>query len=199
MKKVSAHNLAAKKIILFLIASVLLLFSCKTGKPLNKVENEVRIQTPFSENQYRSDVKFIRAVYSHEGEDIAQDKTRAIMKAQLAIAQNASSLIKSYLKDYAAECKIVNTELQGSYQSIGEIWTRERLTNCNIIGEELYKNKKTGLYTYWVAMEMSRDELYKKTVNHINADEHLRQDFEESRFRKIFDNGIKEIEKENQQ
>ena len=199
MKITSANYF--KQVFLFLLAftSVVFIFSCKSGKPLTKSEDQVRIETPFTESGFRSDSKFIRAVYSHQSEDISQAKTRAIMKAQLAIAQTAGSLIKSYLKDYVAERKITNTELEGNYQSIGEIWTRERLNNCNIIGEELYKNKTTGLYTFWIAMEMSREELYAKTVNRIKSDDRLRQDFEEARFRKIYDEGMKELEKENVQ
>ncbi|MBK7851584.1 MAG: hypothetical protein IPJ66_10735 [Bacteroidetes bacterium] len=189
----------AAKVIAFLAVFPALFFACKPSKPLAKVEEQVRIETPFSGSQYRSDNKFIRAVYSHESEDISQAKTRARMKSELAIAQTAGSLVKSYLKDYTAERKLEKTELNSNYQAIGELWTREHLTNCIVIGEELYKNKTTGLYTYWVAMEMNREELYTKTVSRIKADDRLRQDFDEQQFRKVYEQGINELQKEQNQ
>lgn len=174
-------------------------FACKSGKPFAKAEDEVKFDLPFSADRYQSDAKFIRSVFSHKSEDISQAKVRATMKAQMAIAQAAGSLTNGLLKEYVDERKITDTELNGRYQSMGEIWIHERLTNCNIIGEELYKNKNTGLYTYWIAMELDRDELYKETVKRIKSDDRLRQDFDEQNFRKIYEEGIKKLEKEQVQ
>ena len=86
-------------------------------------------------------------------------------------------------------------EFNDKFNAITELVMKEQLANTKIIGEEVYRNKETGKYTYYIALEMDTEELLNKSVKGITRNERLRQDFEEEKFRKIFELEMQKLEK----
>ncbi len=185
--------------VLFMLA--LSFSACQTGKKVAKVEKQDKLILPFSSNSYQSDQKYFRFVQSHESTDLSLAKTRAIMKAQVGLASSVEALLKSVMDNYTSERKLSQSEVNDSYKEISRLVVYRNLRHTKIIGEEAYLDKADKKYTYWVAIEVSAQDVYSEAVKGISASEKLRQDFDESRFRKEFDEEMrkKELEQNNLQ
>ena len=181
-------------IVLFIMA--MLTTGCSKTKEIAKVEHLEKIELPFSDKNYRSNGQFLRFVQMHESSDLSIAKSRALMKAQAGLVQTASVLVKSVMYNFLNERKIDDkNELNDKFNAITELVMKEQLANTKIIGEEVYRNKETGKYTYYIALEMDTEELLNKSVKGITRNERLRQDFEEEKFRKIFELEMEKLEK----
>ncbi len=194
MKKHSSRFIAslAPLSILFLM---IITSSCIKTKNIAKVEKLEKIELPFSGKDYRTNGQFLRFVQLHESSDLSAAKSRAMMKAQAGIAQTANVLVKSVMYNYMNERKIdEKNEFNDKYNAITELVIKEQLNNTNIIGETVFRDKESGRYTYYVALEMDANALLNKSVKGITHNERLRQDFEEERFRKIFDAEMEKLE-----
>ncbi|MBK8417093.1 MAG: hypothetical protein IPL22_22795 [Bacteroidetes bacterium] len=193
--KQNSTRLMAGSAPVWIILITLLAVACSKTKEIAKVEQLEKIELPFSDKDYRTDSEFLRFVQMHESSDLSTAKSRALMKAQAGIAQTANVLVKSVMYNYVNERKIdAKNEFNDKYNAITELVIKEQLTNTRIIGETVLKDKESGRYTYYVALEMAADELLNKSVNGITRNERLRQDFEEERFRKIFETEMNKLE-----
>lgn len=183
-------------IIIFMLGVV----ACHSGKKITKVEQQEKIILPFAGSDYRTNEKYLRFVQSHESVDLSNAKSRALMKAQAGIAQTASVLVKSVMHNYLNERKIdEQSEYGDKYNAITQLVLKEKLNNTRIIGEEVYRDKATGKYTYYIALEMNADELLEKSINGISGNARMHQDFEEERFRKIFNDEMTKFDTEHLQ
>jgi len=179
----------------WIILITLVVVACSKTKEIAKVDHLEKIELPYSDKDYRTNSEFLRFVQMHESSDLSTAKSRALMKSQAGIAQTANVLVKSVMYNYVNERKIdVKNELNDKYNAITELVIKEQLTNTRIIGETVFRDKESGRYTYYVALEMAADELLNKSVNRITRNERLRQDFEEERFRKIFETEMNKLE-----
>ena len=194
MKQISSLKFAGIAPV-WLIVMLILTVSCSKTKKLTKVEKLEKIELPFSEKDYRTNGQFLRFVQMHESMDLSSAKSRAMMKAQAGIAQTANVLVKSVMYNYTSERKIDElNEFNDKYNAITKLIIKEQLNNTKIIGEAVFRDKETGRYTYYIALEMAADELLNKSVSGITRNERLRQDFEEERFRKIFEAEMEKLE-----
>lgn len=184
-------------IIVFVFVSLaLFLGACHSGKKLAKVENQEKIVLPFSSSNYRTDDRYFRFVQSHESTDLSLAKTRAIMKAQIGLAGTVEVLLKAVMDNYTGERKIKLSEMNDKYNEISQLVLYRNLKNTHIIGEEAYVNKADKNYTYWVAIEVNSNDIYSDLVKGISSTDKLRQDFDEAKFREIYNEEIRKKEAE---
>ncbi len=185
-------------IIAFILLSfALLLGACHSGKNIAKVENLEKVTLPFSSSDYRTDEKHFRFVQSHESTDLSLAKTRAVMKAQIGLAGTVEVMLKSVMENYTAERKIKLSEMNDKYSEISRLVLYRNLKNTRIIGEEAFMNKTDKSYSYWVAIEVDAADIYNDIVKGITSSDKLRQDFDEAKFREIYNEEIRK--KENEQ
>ena len=179
-----------------ILSFTFLIGACHSGEKIAKVENQEKIILPFSSSNYRTDDKYFRFVQSHESTDLSLAKTRAIMKAQIGLAGTVEVLLKAVMDNYTGERKIKLSEMNDKYNEISQLVLYRNLKNTHIIGEEAYVNKADKNYTYWVAIEVNSNDIYSDLVKDISSSDKLRQDFDETKFREIYNDEIRKKEAE---
>ena len=119
------------------------------------------------------------------------------MKAQIGLAGTVEVMLKSVMENYTAERKIKLSEMNDKYSEISRLVLYRNLKNTRIIGEEAFMNKTDKSYSYWVAIEVDAADIYNDIVKGITSSDKLRQDFDEAKFREIYNEEIRK--KENEQ
>ena len=171
--------------------------SCGSGKKIARVEKQEKVELPFTGSDYRTGKGYLRFVQSHESSDLSNAKSRAMMKAQTGLAQTAEVLLKSVMESYTGERHLESkSEFAEKYNAITQLVIKKKLRNTLIIGEEVYYSKEKDTYTYFIAVEMDAGELRDNYISGISDSGKLRQDFEEAKFRKVFEEEMNKLDVE---
>ncbi|MBN1253083.1 MAG: hypothetical protein JXA16_13180 [Bacteroidales bacterium] len=185
-----------KTILKTLLISLLLinLIGCNSERKLTKATKSKEIEIPFSDKKYKTDKNHFRAVQSGTSTEMATAKKIATVNAKAELASNIQSTIKIVTENYTNQRNYGNKiEIENKFEELTKEVTNQLLTNVKIIDEKLLKDK-SGKFTYWIAVEMNKDEVLNNMQNQISKDEKLQIDFDKFQFEKIFN---QEMEKYN--
>jgi hypothetical protein len=69
------------------------------------------------------------------------------------------------------------------------------MSNVKEIGEKLFQ-EADGSYSYWIALEASKKEVFEKIDAKISNDAKLKLDYDKQKFQQIFDAEIKKLAEE---
>ena len=174
------------------ILSVSLIFAvagCGNTKNLSKKEN-----VPLTGKQYSTDKDYFRATQSGKSPDLATAKKIALQNARTELASGIESTLKAVIENYTNQRTVGDKQEFGSkFQEDARTVVNQVLNDVRIIGDEVYK-EANGSFTYYIAIEMSKDALTKNLNDRISKDAKLQLDFDEYQFRKIFDEEMKKFE-----
>lgn len=167
-------------LILVMAISIVSLFSsCSSTKKAvkaNKAETgiEVEIVDPF-DNKYSNDTNnAFRAVYKGVSLDWNEAKNIAIMQCQSAIIMKIKGKIKTALSEYVNQYAINNkdnriiTDINKSFESYHITYAEGELANIRQVNSHCTQNLKTNEYSYWVAMEIDKNDIVEYNKNIIN-------------------------------
>lgn len=73
---------------------------------------------------------------------------------------------------------------------------RQDVKDVNVIGEKLFR-QKDGLYSYWIAIESSKETTLTGVYDGISKDAQLKLDFDKYQFEKIFNDEMSKYEAEH--
>lgn len=147
------------------IAATTLLFntSCRNSKELSATAGETKVVQPFSTKEFASDDAFIRYVASEKANDLSIAKSVALIQAQTGLAMLANKEIEGMFTDYLNYKKGPQQSTSVKHvQSLFDGLVQIRMPRVRIIGEEVYRDNKTGQYTYYIAAQISLEELEKR-------------------------------------
>lgn len=188
--------------ILPLLALVFLLLngSCRSRKEVSAVEGKQKVAEPFTSKEYRSDEQYLRYVASEESRDLSSAKSVAFIQAQTGIAMEANKEIEGMFTNYlnfdkSGENPQASKHIQYLFDGIVQI----RMPYTRIIGEEAYRDPQTGFYTYYVASEVSINELEKESLRLLQEDERLKTIISENEYREVMEKKIQERKASRQQ
>lgn len=186
-----------KKSILFIAAIVVLsIASCSHKKEISSITKSTRVELPLQGSKYNTDKKYIRAVQNGQSPNIATAKKIALQNAKTEIAQNITSIMKIVSEQYTNQSSAGNTnDYENKFEENSRSVVNQELSNIKIIGEEVLKEKK-GDYSYWIAIEINKEELADKMKNKLSTDAKTKLNFDHARFKKIFDEEMNKFEQQ---
>lgn len=185
---------------LLLIPAVaaLTLAGCKSKKttPVQKETGAVEITVPFSGKEYRSDENTFRAKQVGKSPDIATAKKIAFQNARGEMAGNINATVKRVTDQYTNQRTVGNTqEFENKFEELSREVVNLQMSNVKEIGEKIFK-EPDGSYTYWIAIEAGKKEIFEKLDAKISSDAKLKLDYDKQKFQQIFDAEMKKMSEE---
>jgi len=171
-----------------LSASMFAVVGCKSSKSLPSVEaGSVEVEVPLTGREYRSNAEFFRASQSGKSPDLATAKRIALMNARTELGTLVESTMKVVTENYINQITVGDRqEFMSKFEEQARSVVNQTLNDVTIIGERTFKESNGG-YNYYIAIEMSKDALLRSLNNNISKDEKLQLEFNQHRFRQIFD------------
>jgi hypothetical protein len=175
--------------------AVLALAGCKSKKatPVAKETGAVEISVPFSSKEYRSDENNFRAKQVGKSPDISTAKKIAFQNAKSEMAGNINSVVKRVTDQYTNQRTVGNTqEFENKFEELAREVVNLEMSNVKEIGEKIYKEPDGG-YSYWIAIEADKKEVFDKLDARISSDAKLKLDYDKQKFQQIFDSEMKKM------
>ncbi len=185
-----------KTLKLFLIPTLALvtITSCKTKKtPIQKQTGAIEISVPFSGKEYKSDADFFRAKQSGKSPDLAAAKKIALQNAKSELASNIQSVIKKVTDQYTNQRTVdKNQDFENKFEELTREVTDQSIANVTIKDEKIFQ-EANGSYTYWIAVEADKKDVFKQLDAKISNDSKLKLDYDKAKFQQTFDDEMKKF------
>ena len=200
MKTVFQQNTIMKTTHLLFVPAIALLAvtGCKSKKttPVQKETGSVEISVPFSGKEYRSDENNFRAKQVGKSPDLATAKKIAFQNAKSEMAGNINSTMKRVTDQYTNQRTVGNTqEFENKFEELAREVVNMEMSNVKEIGEKIFK-EPDGAYSYWIAIEANKKEVFDKLDARISNDAKLKLDYDKMKFQQIFDAEMKKMAEE---
>lgn len=185
------------KLLLIPAIAVLTLAGCKSKKtPIQKETGAVEITVPFSESKYRTDNDNFRAKQVGKSPDLATAKKIAFQNARAEMAANINATVKRVTDQYTNQRTVGNTqEFENKFEELAREVVNLEMSNVKEIGEKIFK-ETDGSYSYWIAIEAGKKEVFDKLDAKISNDAKLKLDYDKQKFQQIFDAEMKKLAEE---
>ena len=187
-----------KKTVLFLAAIVVFLGinSCRSKKNIEKATGAVEVTLPFSEKAYQTDKDFFRAKNSGKSPDLATSKKIAMQNARAELASNIQATVKRVTDQYTNQRSVgTKQEYENKFEELSREVVNLTLSNVRVIGEKTFKETDGG-FTYWVALEASKEDVLKGVDQYISKDAKLQLDYDKKKFQDVFDQEMQKMANE---
>lgn len=185
IKKLMIMKLISKISILSL--AVILLNSCGVKLPAGQKE----VELPCFEDKYTTSKKNYMASGKGVSLDQVTSRKKALMNAKSEIASLVRSNIRSLTDDYAVS-RSVNTkeEFKTRFESITSETVDEMLSDIKVACQTLAFDKKTGQYSTYLALSISKDAAANQIINKLSASEKKDLDLDYEKFRALLDKDV---------
>jgi len=162
-------------------------------KAINPPKGEVEIVLPCSEN--KSDGDFFRAYSFGESSDANVAKKKALSNAKAELAGQISTTMKVVGDNYVKSSEYNNKEeLLELFEENARTVINERLTGIKPICDRLTQTTSTGKYKYYIALELSGDQLVSDYYNSLTKNESLKIDYNYEKFKETFEKEMDKLE-----
>jgi hypothetical protein len=170
--------------------------ACGGVKSVQSGSDEVSV--PLSGAAYQTDKDFFRASQSGKSPDLATAKKIALQNAKTELAGNIQSLMKAVTENYTNQRTVADKqEFESKFEENARAVVNQTLNDVKVIGEKVFK-EKDGKYTYYVAIEMSKEPVVNNVADRISKDAKLQLDFDKHQFQKVFDEEMEKFEAQQQ-
>jgi len=180
--------------IISIVFSVTYLSSCKTRNSVaaDSIGKEVKI--PCQGPRYSTDDKFFRASMNAESSNLSYSKEKAMTLTRQQLAASIQTKIKSVTERYAKEREITNKfEFDQKFENLTREVVNQTLLDVRCICEST-NSLQSGRFRSFIALEIEKESLYKGITSKISTNSSLKQDFEISKFRKVFEEEMNKFE-----
>jgi hypothetical protein len=186
----------SKQVLIIGLSVILAFTSCSSTKKLEKVTKAQEITVPFSESKYKSDKEFFRAKQVGKSPDLATAKKIALLNAKAELAGNIKSLIKRVTDEYTNQRTVGDKqEFENKFEELSKEVVNQTLTDVKLIDEKIFKEQDGG-YSYWTAIEVSKQSILEGVNNKISKNEKLQLDYDKKKFEDIFNSEMDKMSKE---
>ena len=184
-----------KRIYYVLSLAALIAVGCGGQKQLLK-EAETEVNIPCSGPEYQSSKEYFRANAYALSTDMMMAKKKALAEARAELATAMNATVKRVTDNYGSSYQVgEQEEAKGRFEDMARIVVNEKLTGTRVICEKMMKTPD-GKYKAYVAIELAGEEIAKAMDSRIKSDEKLRIDYEYEKFKKVFDEEMAHLEKE---
>ncbi|MDR0833844.1 MAG: hypothetical protein LBN93_06630 [Candidatus Symbiothrix sp.] len=175
------------------VCASVMLTGCKSKKVSSEV-GATEIVLPLSGKDYTSNKDFFRTTQLGKSPDLSTAKKIALQNAKTELAANIQSTIKAVTDNYTNQISVADKqEFENKFEELQRAVVNQELNDVHVIGEKVFK-EKDGKYTYYIAIEMSKEIIERKTSDRISNDAKLKLDFDKFQYQKIFDEEMKKFE-----
>jgi hypothetical protein len=178
--------------------AMLTLAGCKSKKttPIQKETGAIEITVPFSSKEYRSDADYFRAKQVGKSPDMATAKKIAFQNARAEMAANINATVKRVTDQYTNQRTVGNAqEFENKFDELSREVVNLEMGNVKEIGEKIFK-ETDGAFSYWIAIEAGKKEIFEKVSAKISSDSKLKLDYDKQKFQQIFDEEMKKLANE---
>lgn len=181
--KMKKLNPLAMTVVAFVV--VIVLIGCATISP----------DIPFNSKQYRSNKNYFKASQSGESPDLSTAKKIALLNSKTELAGNIQSTIKSVTEQYTNQKSVSDKKnFEGKFEQLGREVVNQELVSVKIIGEKVMQNRKTGFYTYYIAIETPCEKIKERLEKEISKDELLQLEYDKQLYEKIYNEEMSKLE-----
>jgi hypothetical protein len=188
----------ASSLLLIPAIAVLAITGCKSKKstPVQKETGAVEITVPFSSKEYRSNEDYFRAKQVGKSPDMATAKKIAFQNARAEMAANINATVKRVTDQYTNQRSVGNAqEFENKFEELAREVVNLEMGNVKEIGEKIFK-ETDGAYSYWIAIEAGKKEIFEKVSAKISSDSKLKLDYDKMKFQQLFDAEMKKLAEE---
>lgn len=158
--------------------------------PANSGSEEIIL--PFAD--FVSDTDFFRSVGSGVSIDMATAKKIATLNARTELAGSVSSVIKAVTEQYTNQMQIEEKqEFAAKFEETTRNVVNQELAGVIIKDQKAFKGKD-GKFTYYVAVEMPKQQIVDEVANAITKDKKLALEFDKFQFQKTFEAEMAKLE-----
>jgi hypothetical protein len=182
------------KILLIPAIAILALAGCKAKKKtVAQTTGAVEITLPFSSKEYRSDEDFYRAKNVGKSPDLAASKKIAMQNATNELADAIQTMVKKVTDQYTNQRSVgKDQEYENKFEELARQVTNQSMSNIRVKDEKTFL-EPNGSYTYWVALEVGKKEVFQDMDTKISNDAKLKVDYDKQKFQQIFDSEMKKL------
>lgn len=167
--------------------------SCKSKKEMPMPKGEVEVLLPCSE--FKSDKKYFRSYSFGESTDANVAKKKALSNAREELAAQISSTMKVVGDNYVKSSEFNNVEeVLERFEQNSRTVINERLSGIKPVCDKLMMVTATQKYKYYVALELSGDDLVDDYYKTLSNDQSLRIDYNYEKFKQTFNEEMEKME-----
>ncbi len=173
---------------------------CKKKKEVVEAapEGEVLINEYCAGPEYFSNEEFFRSNGLGESMDQATARRRAMSNARADLAASINTLVKGTVDNYVNSREFNNREeIQERYESLTREVINQELNGVKTICQKAVRVTANGNYKYYVALELSGQELLGSMNSRLSQDERLRIDYDYEQFKKTFEQEMENFGRRN--
>ncbi len=181
------------------VALFLTLIGCGSSKvPVtNAPSGEIEISIPCSGQEYFTTKKYFRANANGESLDQMIAKKKALANARAQLASDINSLVKAVTDNYVKSAEFNNKEeALERFEQNSRTVVRENLRGVRQICEKAVRVKATGKYKYYVAIELSADDLVSAYNERLSKDQSLKIDYNYEKFKETFNSEMDKLDQQ---
>lgn len=187
-----------KKIIFIsaLVAGVgiICLPACRSKKPLAKETGATEVTVPLSGKEYNSDKEFFRTKSSGKSPDLTTAKKIALVNVKAEMAGLIKATLKRVTDNYTNQRSVGDRqEYANKFEEMTREVVNQQLVDVKIIGEKIFKEANNS-FTYWIAIETSKDDILNGIHNGISKNEKLQLDYDKMKFEEKFNEEMNKLE-----
>jgi hypothetical protein len=189
MKRIGNYSIVA------VVIAAAVIGGCKSHKTkLPSGESEVSV--PCSGPGFYTDNKVFRANSIGESMDLVTAKKKALTNARNDLAQSIQTTVKTVTDNYTNSTSMDKKEqLEQKFESLNREVVDQTLQGIRTICEKPVQTKD-GNYKYYIAIELSADDLVKQYNDRLSQDDKLKVDYDYEKFKDTFN---KEMDKMSSQ
>ena len=166
---------------------VINIIGCKSKKEIAKASKSTEIELPFSGKQYQTDKNYFRAVQSGVSTNVNTAKEIAMMNARSEISYSVKTISKNVGQLYSNQ---IAGDFGENLNKLSVQVSKQILTNIVVANHKVFQNNKNGEYTYWVVVEVNKDDVVTDIINQAKK-ENIKLD--EYQFKKIYNKEMEEL------
>ncbi len=145
--------------------------------------------------QYFSDKNFFRANNLGESADQATAKKRAFSNARADLASSVNTTIRAVVDNYVNSREFNNREeIEERFEGLSREIIDQQLNGVKTICEEVVMVNSTGKYKYYIAIELSGQDMVAAFSDRVSKDERLQIDYDYQQFRETFEREMDRME-----
>ena len=176
------------------LISAVVFTSCGNKKEVIEAPSgEVEIVLPCSD--LKSDNDYFRAYSFGESSDANVAKKKALSNAKAELAGQISTVMKVVGDNYVKSSEFNNKEeLLERFEENARTIINEKLNGIKPICDRLMQVTATNKYKYYIALELSGDELVDEYYQSLTKNESLKIDYNYEKFKETFEEEMKKLE-----
>ncbi len=154
---------------------------------------ETAIKEYCSGDEYFSDKKYFRSNALGESSDQATAKKKAMANARADLASSLQTTIEGVIDNYVNSREFNNREeIEERFEGLTREVISQTLSGVKTICSQPVMVNGTGSYKYYIALELSGDDIVADYNERITKDERLKIDYDYEKFREIFEQEMDE-------